>query len=380
MALHAPSSDSLNSCEEEDDEPVLALNPDLEDKVPNFTAIEPTDQLITATTAVVLRGIQNNLNQSSSKIDQTNLEWQTFDGTIPKGAVSIYNGYVGRTDYVAKYKCTAGFYNPDKGPYCLYPYGEKEHQGSPFEILVNKDNFEFLEWKDGSYGSVPQNSVKTGPEDVYVAKNMYGLGKVHVKHKAFFLPWEGYEYWYKTYQVLTYNNEVVSEHITDVKYKTDDVDIIKYPPENMRTSVISNRDSRPVTQTVTLSKKFQVEKKWDHSFSLTAGVRATITAGIPLIGSTEIEISASTTYQFTKGTTYVEATDHTVSIEQTVPPKHQSTVRMVGYKYGAAIPYTARVCRTYRNGETSWTSISGTYKSVQIGKVCGVVDPSEPLS
>ncbi|KAL7391210.1 hypothetical protein ABVT39_006025 [Epinephelus coioides] len=371
MALHAPSSDSLNSCEKKDDEPVRSLNPDLEDKVPNITAIEPTDQLIT--------GIQNNLNLSSSKIDETNLEWQTFDGTIPKGAVSIYNGYVGRTDYVAKYKCAAGFYNPDKGPYCLYPCEGKEYQASTFEILVNKDNFEFLEWKDGSYGSVPQNSVKTGPEDIYVGKNKYGLGNVNVKHKVFFLPWKGYEYWYRSYQVLTYNKEVVSEDITEVKYKTDDVDIIKYPPEDVRTSVISNRDSRPVTQTVTLSKKFQVEQKWDHSFSITAGVRATITAGIPLIGSTEIEISASTTYQLTHGTTYVEATDYTVSIEQTVPPKHQSTVKMVAYKYGAAIPYTARVCRTYRNGETSWTSISGTYKSVQIGKVCGVVDRSEPL-
>lgn len=133
------------------------------------------------------------------------------------------------------------------------------------------------------------------------------------------------------------------------------------------------------TGPITLSKKFQVEQRWDHSFSLTVGVRATITAGIPLIGSTEIEFSASTTYQLTKGTTYVEATDYTVSIQHTVPPKHQSTVRMVAYKYGAAIPYTARICRTYRNGETSWTSISGTYKSVQIGKVCGVVDPCEPL-
>ena len=62
------------------------------------------------------------MDQSSSRnVDQTNLEWQTFDGSLPNGAVSIDNGYVGRTDYVCKYGRQAGFYNPDKGPYSFYP-------------------------------------------------------------------------------------------------------------------------------------------------------------------------------------------------------------------------------------------------------------------
>ncbi|XP_042337808.1 natterin-4-like, partial [Plectropomus leopardus] len=159
----------------------LSLNQSLEDRVPVIPVKEePTNEMISAVRAVALKGVQDNRHQAVSvNVDQTNLEWQTFDGSIPNGAVSIHNGYVGRTDYVAKYGSSAGFYNPDKGPYCLYPDGKKEHRGSPFEILVNRDNFEFLEWKEDSYGSVPQNSVRISPGiDVYVGKNKYGLGKV----------------------------------------------------------------------------------------------------------------------------------------------------------------------------------------------------------
>uniref|UniRef100_A0A8C9Z4Q5 Natterin-3 n=1 Tax=Sander lucioperca TaxID=283035 RepID=A0A8C9Z4Q5_SANLU len=316
----------------------------------------------------------------SLKVGQTNLEWQTFDGSLPNGAVSIYNGYAGRTDYVCKYGREAGFYNPDKGPYCLYPYAEKELSGSPFEILVNKDNFEFLEWKDGSYGSVPENAVKTCPDsDVYIGRNKYGLGKVHVKHQAFFLPWEGSEYWYKYYQVLTFNKDVISEDISDVKYKTDGVKVIKGSPETLHISILTNNGCQSVKRTTALSKTTQKETRWDTSFSLTVGAKTTITAGIPLLVEGKIELHTEATFGFTKGTTHTESTTHTDSVEAEIPPNHSCRVSMVGHRYEEDIPYTARLSRTYRNGETSWTSISGTYKSVQMVEVRAVVDRCEPI-
>ncbi|XP_018529229.2 natterin-3 [Lates calcarifer] len=325
--------------------------------------------------------IENKLSQSTSfTFDQTNLKWETFGDFLPSGAISVYNGYAGRIDYVCKYGCEAGFYNPTMGPKCHYPYLEKEYLGSPFEILVNKDNFEFMEWKEGSYGSVPQNSVQTcSDKDKYVGKNKYGLGKVQVMHEAFFLPWEGKEYWYKTYEVLTFNKDIYSEHISDVKYNTDGVEILEYPPESMSKSAISNHECQSVTKTVTLSEATQVVQKWETSFSITLGVRSSITAQIPLIGSTGIEFSAETTVQFTKGTTHIESTTHSVSVEQVVPPNHSCSISMVAYKYKAVIPYTARLSRTYSNQETTWTSISGTYDSVQIREVRAVVDRCESI-
>ncbi|KAM6943919.1 LOW QUALITY PROTEIN: natterin-3-like [Lycodopsis pacificus] len=210
--------------------------------------------------------------------------------------------------------------------------------------------------------------------DLYVGKNKYGLGKVDVKNPAFYLPWKGYEYWY---QVLTFNKDIYSEHISDVKYKTDEVKTITYPPETMDKASITNKDCQAVTQTASLSKTIQEEQRWDTSSSITAGFKTAITAGIPIMASASIEISAETTLQLSEGTTYTKLIAHTVSVTHNVPPNHSCGVSMVGYKYGADIPYTARLTCTYSNGKTTWTSISGTYKVVQMGEVRSVVDPCQ---
>uniref|UniRef100_A0A8C2Z2Q2 Natterin-3-like n=2 Tax=Cyclopterus lumpus TaxID=8103 RepID=A0A8C2Z2Q2_CYCLU len=372
LALPALCSAGTNSCEK-DDEPVLLLDPSLEDRVPNITDNgTPTQALPTHLS------VGQSLDcDSSFNIGQTNLEWQTFNGFLPHGSISIYNGYVGRNDYVCQFLSRAGFYNPDMDatPYCHYSSGGKEYLGSPFQILVNKDDFEFMEWKEATYGSVPQNSVNTVANNVvYVGKNKYGLGKVDTKNKAFFLPWKGSEYWYNYYQVLTFSKDVYSEHISEVKYETDGVKPIAIPPETMRKSAITNKGCQTVTGTAALSKTYQVEQRWDTSFSITAGVQTSITAEIPIIGSATIGFSIETTLQFTMGTTYIESTTHTVSVQHIIPPNESCVVSMVGFEYRAEIPYTARLSRTYSNGKTSWTSITGTYKGVQMGEVMGVVD------
>uniref|UniRef100_A0A3Q1IB06 Uncharacterized protein n=1 Tax=Anabas testudineus TaxID=64144 RepID=A0A3Q1IB06_ANATE len=290
------------------------------------------------------------------------LDLANWRGSLPNGAVGIHNSYTGRRDYVCKYGCEAGFYSPSLGPHCRYAYGGKEKLGSSFSILVNNNNFELLDWKEGSYGSVPQNSINTcSGINVYIGKNNYGLGKVVPQHKAFFLPYKGKEYWYKHYQVLTLNKGISKEQIYDVKYKTDGVEIISYPPETMRKSTN------------------EVQHRWDTSFSITAGVKSSITAKIPIIGSTGIEFSTETTKQFSKGTTVVESHSHSVSLKQDVPPNHTCAVSMLGYKYKADIPFTARLKRTYSNGKTTWKFITGTYDSVEVGEVRAVVDRCEPI-
>ncbi|TDH13186.1 hypothetical protein EPR50_G00055340 [Perca flavescens] len=234
---------------------------------------------------------------------------------------------------------------------------------------------------DGSYGSVAQHSVGTCPGvGIYVGKNKYGLGKVVPEFKAFFLPWEGDEYWYKSYQVLAINRDAYSQQITDVKYAIDDVAIFQYPPETMRISGVTNNDCQTVVKTVTISKTTEVETTWNIGRSTMLGVTGSITAKIPFIGSGGIEIGAEKTLQFSRGTTVVESLSHSVSVELSIPPNHSCRVRMEGRKFKADIPYTARLSRTYRNGETQWTSISGTYDGVQIGEVRAVVDRCEPVA
>ncbi|MBN3299552.1 NATT4 protein, partial [Amia calva] len=313
--------------------------------------------------------------------DNVNLKWVKWTGSLPNGAVGMWNGYASRTDYICKYNCEAGFYNPSKGPYCLYPYADREYYAPEFEILVNEDNFEFVEWKDGSYGSVPPNAVRTcAGVGIYVGRNKYGLGKVVPQFEAFFLPWEGDEYWYKTYQVLAINREAYTQHISHVEYGIDQIELFHHPPETLRLSSVTNNECQTVKKTVRIEKTSEVESSWDIGRSTMLGITSGISAKIPLIGTASVDFTAEKTFQFSRGTTMVEAISHSISVELSVPPNHSCTVRMEGKKITADIPFTARLSRTYVNGETQWTSVFGTYDGVQIGEIKAVVDRCEPVA
>ncbi|KAF3695379.1 Natterin-4 [Channa argus] len=320
--------------------------------------------------------------QSSTFVSDggSTLEWVTWNNSLPNDAVSIYNAYVDRIDYVCKHTCAAGFYTPSKGPYCHYVTEGKAYSGSPFEILVNKDNFEMLEWKEDSYGSVPPNSIRTCPgENVFVGKNKYGLGKVSAPDKAFYLPWDGSEYWYNYYQVLTNDEDISSQKIYDVKYNTDDSSIFHFPPEVMRETAISNHECRSVLKRDELSKTYQVEQRWDFTSSIALRVETSISAEIPLISSVGIQFSTEVMLQFTRGSTVQDTVTDSMSVEFTAPPNHSCVVKMVRYKYKVNIPFTARLSRTYADGEVRSTSIAGTYDSVQVGEVQAVVDRCQAL-
>ncbi|XP_038131429.1 natterin-3-like [Cyprinodon tularosa] len=311
--------------------------------------------------------------------DQSKMRWAKWEGFLPNGAVSIYNNYVDRIDYVCKVRCLSGFYTPSMGAYCHYPDNKKELRSSSFQILVNEDNFEILEWKEDSYGSVPKTAVSTcSNQKIYVGKNKYGLGKVDPKDECFYLPWEGQEYWYRHYEVLTHW-KAEKDLISSVKYKTDQAKIFKEPPKALQTSTAINYNSKPVKKTVTLTKTTKDERRWDTSSSFTVGVRVSIKVGIPLIVDKRIELSAETTHVFSKGNTWIEEISHSASVELTVPPSSSCRVNMVAFLYKVDIPFTAILNRTYEDGETRSVVITGTYDGVQTGEIMTEIEECKPL-
>uniref|UniRef100_A0A3Q2QKA9 Uncharacterized protein n=1 Tax=Fundulus heteroclitus TaxID=8078 RepID=A0A3Q2QKA9_FUNHE len=316
-----------------------------------------------------------------SSIPYGNLGWVKWQGSLPYGAISIYNDYEKRTDYVCKFECHSGFYNPRMGSYCHYPYRKKEHRSSSFQILVNEGNLEIFRWKEGSDGSVPKNSVRTcSSEEIYVGKNVYGLGMVYPKDGCFYLPWEGSEYWYKRiYEVLT-NMKAEEEIISDFKYFTDKAKLFKESLKALQTTSTANSALSPVIKTISLSKTFRNEGRWDSKSSKTIGAKASVTVGIPRVGHESIEISGQTTIEFSERNTRIEEVSHSFTLQLTVPPHHSCKVSMVGYQYKMEIPFSARLSRTYENGETRSVNITGTYHGVQTGEVMAEVKQCKPLS
>ncbi|XP_067433244.1 natterin-3-like [Thunnus thynnus] len=359
---------------------VSLLKPDLQDRVPELTVnmLVPTRQ--SPPSPAKLRQKRQAHPFSSMTDSNAKLKWQTWTGSLSNKSVSIYNSYAERTDYVCKHSCHAGFYNPDLGTYCHYPNAHKEYRDSRFEILVNEDDFEVLEWKEGSSSSVPPYSIRTCDSDeIYVGKNRYGLGKVRPRNNAFYLPWEGEEYRYKSYEVLTISRDVESEEISDVKYNITGAEILQHPPETMSVSVITNNECDSVFQRAALSKTSQVEKRWNVSPSLVFGVTSLI-VGLPSIASGSIEVGAEVSLQYSREHTYSEETSHSVTVQLTVPPNHYCKALMVKNKYKTNIPFTAQLSRTYRNGEKTRTLITGTYDAIDTGEVRVVVERCKPVT
>lgn len=350
------------------------LNPTLENVFPSREVTKPA----------LIRDIpQAEMKSQSPPMfgEHTNLKWVAWDGSLPNGAVAIFNGYTERTDYVCKVNCEAGFYTPSKGGFCQYPYADREYRSSKFEVLVNVDHFEFLQWVEDSYGSVPNYAVKTCPNsDIYVGKNKYGLGKVVTQHEAFFLPWEGDEYWYKSYQVLAINRDSYSQHISHVEYAIDQMELFHHPPEALQFARVTNLECRNVEKMVKLEKTTTMEKTWDIGRETRNGSVSTMTAKVPILGPGNVDFSKEQTVTFSEGTKMVESISHAVSVNLEVPPNHSCAVRMEGRKMTADIPFTGRLSRTNHNGDTHWTYITGTYDGVSVGEINAVVERCQPVT
>uniref|UniRef100_A0AAX7TNA5 Natterin-3-like n=1 Tax=Astatotilapia calliptera TaxID=8154 RepID=A0AAX7TNA5_ASTCA len=323
-----------------EDRNVTSLNPDL-DRAPEMTDIS-------VNTSVYQHLLfPAKMKQKRQAFDNKgNVKWQTWTGSLPDGAVSIYNTYVGRIDYVCKHGCHAGLYSRSLGDFCHFPYGDKEYRINSFDILVNEDDFEIVEWKEGSFGSVPEHAVRTCSSD----------------------------------EVLTINRDIDSEIISDVRYKTNNAKISKHPPETMRISSSINNGCNPVTKTVTLSKTVRDEKRWDIRASVSVGVTTTFTAGVPAVASGSIQVSGQFTFDYSNGATHAEDHTHTVEVQVSIPPNHFCKVKMLAYKYDVNIPFTALLTRTYRNTAMRRSHISGTYYSIQTGEVHAVVERCEYLT
>ncbi|XP_051787654.1 natterin-3-like [Erpetoichthys calabaricus] len=318
---------------------------------------------------------------SSSVVDSTvNLQWVPFTGSVPSDTVSMWNYYASRTDYVCKVHCEPGFYSPSKGSRCFYAYGGKEHYSSSFDILVNRDHFEFLQWVSGKYGSIPSLPIRSCEGyDAFVGKNRYGLGKVVPKHTAFFLPWEGYEYFYKDYDVLSINPGSYSQKISNVIYDTNQMNFLELPPDVLRVASVDNHDCQSAKKSVTLVATTTNEKRWGIQRSTMYGVSVTITAGIPELFTGSVSVSTEKTFTTTLGETSSTSDSHSLSVAVTVQPNHFCRVMMVGKKVTADIPYTARLSRTYWNGKIRSTTVVGKYQGVKIGEVKAVIQRCEQI-
>ncbi|NXB57966.1 NATT3 protein, partial [Struthidea cinerea] len=107
------------------------------------------------------------------------------------------------------HKCNLGAFDPQRGPFCFFPWSEREERSSEFQILVNPGGFEALDWVDASFGSTPKGAVEGCPlTDLFASK----------EQQALFVAVGGEEIWYKWYQILVVRQGPADVSIADVSY------------------------------------------------------------------------------------------------------------------------------------------------------------------
>ncbi|NXI88723.1 NATT3 protein, partial [Rhipidura dahli] len=115
--------------------------------------------------------------------------------------------------------CNVGVFDPERGPFCFFPWSEGEERSSSFQLLLNPGGFEALDWVDASFGSIPEGAVEGCPlTDIFVGRSRDGLGKVSKEQQALFVAVEGEEIWYKWYQVLVVRPGATDVSISNVSY------------------------------------------------------------------------------------------------------------------------------------------------------------------
>uniref|UniRef100_A0A8D0GTH8 Uncharacterized protein n=1 Tax=Sphenodon punctatus TaxID=8508 RepID=A0A8D0GTH8_SPHPU len=288
--------------------------------------------------------------------DNVNLKWVAWEGSIPKGAVFIWNENARRRDYVCSEAGPCiGFFTESRGPYCYYPLSDQVHRTTNFRMLVNEDNFELLEWKAGRHGSVPENSVPRASDvNDYVGRNIYGLGKVVPHLQAFFLPFNGKERCYKNYEVLTVNNDYHTQKLSVVQYFSDQAKFSSQP------TGIVHKNLQTMKETDTVKETTFHKQKWDIGRPTESGVSSTITTKIPVINGKSISFLSEDKFQWHAEGVCTKCQEHPCPCK----------LSMTGMEYKAEMPYKAILARIYQNGKTRTTTIWGTFTDIQI---CDVV-------
>ncbi|NXI92144.1 NATT4 protein, partial [Psophia crepitans] len=310
------------------------------------------------------------------------LKWVTFDGKLPDDAVSNWNDYAKRMEYVCStraFGCDTGAYVPDRGPFCFVPYGEKEHSIRDFKVLVNVGNFEALDWVDDSFGSVPENAVAGCPlVDIFVGRNFYGLGKISKEQRAAFVVVDGEEIWYKWYQVLVVKKGLADVTISQVRYnmsgaveRGEDVTLMK--------TTVRNEACQRARKAVTLEEVTETEHDWELEQRVFATIRGMLQAPLLVFRGTSWEVTNITNIPWVGGASTSQYTIHTHMVEEELQPHTACEAALEGRRLDIRVPITAQLTRDFGDGQPHRVAVTGWAHSRAVVGIQASIKECQPI-
>uniref|UniRef100_A0A9J7X9A3 Uncharacterized protein n=1 Tax=Cyprinus carpio carpio TaxID=630221 RepID=A0A9J7X9A3_CYPCA len=307
------------------------------------------------------------------------LEWVT-SAEVPKDAVSFKdktNEY-----YIAKHlpQCELCFFDKEKSSCVTWSSNEvnksfRHVSYNEIMFLVNKDNFEMMEWKECTNQKIPPMSVETC-NGYFVAKNAFG----YVRMTALSLMKEPVNVPTK---VLTLNTDIKMQHLHVVEYLMSSV-VTAEILEVLKHFQASNKNCKPAKHTVKLDQNIDKITSYQTGRTHKFGVNAEISVNGTLPNITNIGGKLGLKYDYSRSrsntASVVEKTLHSVGMEVEVPPNHSCTIDITSNTFTAEVPFTGEITRVYKNNKIHKTFINGTYIHQEVAELQTLVNPCQPLS
>ncbi|XP_066196622.1 natterin-3-like isoform X3 [Sylvia atricapilla] len=309
------------------------------------------------------------------------LRWVPFRGQIPADAVSSRNGRSGRTEFICLTPgCHLGSFAPERGPSCVFTWGEAELSSAEFQLLVNPGGFEALDWVDTSFGSVPQGAVRGCPRsDGFVGRSPEGLGKASRVLQALFVAVDGGEMWYKWYQVLVVRQGPGDVSIANVSYNGSAA-LESSEPVELAEVPVRNEGCQPAPKPVTLEEATEVEHGWSAELPALAATRGVLRAA-PLVLTEPAgwDVGNVTAVPWVGAASAAEFVSRLHRVRPEVPARSECSVVLRGLRREIRVPFSAWLTREFRSGRRHRLVIAGWARSRAVTGVRAGLERCRPL-
>jgi len=240
-------------------------------------------------------------------------------------------------------------------------------------FLVNKDNFEILEWK--KWADIKQGQIPFHPviicKSLYIAKDNNGISSM-TRDKL-----------KKTSEVLTVNYEIKGQDFQtddcedEKKVKPDKMEVIKWVTAD-------NKNCKPAKHVVKFDQGSDRTRSFLKSRTHAAGGAVEVSASATIPGLFQLGGKVSGKYDYSRlnseTTSKVDKDLHSVSMEIEVPPNHSCTIEIKSKTSAFKSVCSGQLYRLYKNGEEHTTIITDIYYHREVVEFITSMIPCKPVT
>lgn len=296
----------------------------------------------------------------------TNLEWVKSE-RVPKDTVLVVDER--KQHYIAKHisKCELCFFNSNlQSCFERVDTGEwkyvKISNYKDLMFLVNRDNFELLEWKKYTNETFP-------------AMSLVVCGQFIVKNLNMTTQTDG--------EVLGINTDIKVQHLNVVEYQissavtTENLEVLKHFKASNR-NCNSSKHTVKLDQNIDKTYSYQIGKIRTFGINPEVSVSGEIPSIAKIGGKLGFKVERSRSRLNT--TSVLEKNLHSVSTDVEIPPNHSCTIDITSNTFKTEVPFTGEITRVYNNNQIRKTFVTGAYIHQEVDEIETLVNPCQPLS